>query len=587
MSVDRARALALAAGMAAVAWAALGSPAAPGPAAAAPKNAPSVCVGSATFASDALDTTGSGVLAIRFRHDCAARPVRIVYVINATREVTGARAAFLLGEARRATLALNLGSPSARRYVRVAVVETAGVSARLARPFTNDITEILSFEGRGGDTDTQCLACALQLAGEVLRDERDRTGGAPAEFVALFGDQGEEHEDDADGRRIEAAARELAQSGIAVISANRRLASDDAFMVAGSQSPTIVFRNLGTYYTRTDLAQLALELDLGGARLQAQTDEPPARADGNRLTWAFEWPPTDGVTIALGLDNVDRRPLSVTLAARLVDARRHERDLEIVHRVAAPRPEPSATAGGGPSATPDPPRPTRTPGPTPTLGGARRPEPAYLPHALRDPCARSARRFDVLVVLDISPSARAPGHDFVAAAADLGPLWERALAPETDPVSGDDRQVGLLTLGERPELLLPPTGRRGQLAGALRAVARSAPACCTRLDVGLRAARNALAGSPSPDRLKAILLMTDGAMHPHYFDAVLTEAFAARDDGIVLLALGLGPLHEARLLEGLAGSGKRFSAVEETDELADAVQRVADLLRCDPTPAGP
>ena len=557
------------------------------PAAASPKDAPSVCRGTAAFDTTELQGEGHGPLRITMNHNCAAQRVHIVAIVNATTGITGgeAQAAFIGTEVRRAAIALNLGSLSGRENIRVALIDVTDGGAEMVLDFTNDITRIISYEVRGHDSGAGCMPCALRAANDALGAARGQVApDRPAEFVAVFGYLADdESAEDAIAREMAQQANAMHEDGVAFIGTNRRLASSNAYWINGRNSATVIFRNIGVNHHRTDLADLTLTLDPGGLTILPDTDRPPAVRDGHRLVWAFDWPPLDGVALSLEAVAPIGAPVTLTLHTHMVDARRHERDLAFTHVLGAIEPPPTRTPlPGATSATPTPPPPTRTPGPTPTLPGPRPVAPAFLPMVSRAPCAVSKRRLDVLLVLDTSNSMRGAGYDFVTDAARGASALVATLRSPSDNLRAGERRLGIVRFDREAVTVLPLTGDWRAVAAALRDVLAAEPGCCTSIDAGLEAALDEHERNGRSDHARAIVLLTDGTVNRHYFDAAVDVAFRVQRSGIQIYCVGLGTRFDARLLEGIAGSVDRYHASEDGRHLASLFARIGDDMRCGP-----
>lgn len=579
------RAPLLAAAGAAVVLVALGLAAA-SPVLSGPKHAPSVCRGTADFDTAALEQDASGELRIVFQHDCSARRVHIVHVINATSGVTGTRRAFMQGELRRAIMALNLGSASGSDLIQVAIVSVGESSADLSLDFTNDITRIISHRIVSHGSEVGCLECGLDRAHEALRRVRGDASpeSRPAEFVMIHDfvlDGGDEEAEDA-ARRAQSSVDAMRDEDIAFISTSRSLATT-GYHVGGSQSATLLFRNIGVNHSRTDLRGLDLELDRADWLLMPSSDRPPAEINDENLGWSFDYPPLSGLTITLGAILDPSAPTELTLRAKLVDVRRHERELEFMH-VVEPRSLPATITPlpDAPTATSTAPLPTRTPGPTPTLEGLRPPAPAYLPFSLRDPCGASSRRVDLVLLADSSHSMRSGQHDFLAdVSGSAGKLIE-AMVHDADSLPPGSRRMAVVSFTDKPRTHVSLTSDWEAVvdAAAELATVSTSPYDTTRIDAGLRAAAGELRAHGRADHQPAIVLATDAAVNVHHFDAILDAAMAAQASGIAVYAVGLGQWHEARLLEGVAGSTGRYYSAGDEAALARAFTGIGRALRC-------
>lgn len=246
---------------------------------------------------------------------------------------------------------------------------------------------------------------------------------------------------------------------------------------------------------------------------------------------------------------------------------------------ATPTPSPSATT----TATPTP-SPTATDVPTPTASATPAIFRAYLPLGVAEVCVADRRRADVVLVVDTSTSMLAPGRDGgrkidaarAAIAAFLG-----LLAPARD-------RAALVAFDDTAAVAVPLTGDLGAVAAALGELAHHEG---TRLDLGLAAAREALASAPpigDGDRVPAVVLLTDGRPNRvptpdgggRQEDTVLGVAAQLKAAGARVYTVGFGDDVDAALLAGVASTpGDAFIAPDGA-ALARIYAAVAVAIPC-------
>jgi uncharacterized protein YegL len=547
---------------------------------------PSVCRATVALRlPDPLISCRSAALTAAVRPNCGARRVHIVYIVNANRAYGGS-GLYLRREMKNSIRAMGLRD---HPNIRVAAVYVTENDAVLAQGFTNLIGEAFyGFRVHGGAFG--CRRCGLQTALEALIAARAGTGDdRPAEFIAFFGYLGTEDEEVGLDQVIQAMRDER----VILIGPNRELATSDLYWTAGRWPISLIFRRIATDFSGTVLKRLALELQLPAeAPAIPLSARPPALGEPERLRWAFDDPPLEGVTVTLDLDV--RAPLGSGphLDVHLEDWRGRQSDLQA--QTAAP---PAVLDGCLPTATPPPPlpgtptatppdaltatstRPPPTPGPTPTLS-RRGPSPVFLPYLLHDPCSASPRRLDVLLVVDTSSSMRTADHNALADVADAGLAFLEVLRSAGDTTAPGARRVGLVRFDARAELLLPLSPDWGAVRDVLVTLAQAPVNPGTRIDLGLGLAIDHLEAAGWTANQPAIVLLTDGEQLA-YMDEVLQAALRAEHMGIAIYAVGIGPAINARHLEAIAGDPARFALAAERDELLAVYREIAHALRCE------
>ncbi|MEO8083874.1 MAG: vWA domain-containing protein [Ardenticatenales bacterium] len=275
---------------------------------------------------------------------------------------------------------------------------------------------------------------------------------------------------------------------------------------------------------------------------------------------------------------------------------------KIITRPPTRTPEPSATPPPTPTVpTPTPtdttvPSPTWTPTITPTRTATATPSdtptptltptPAvyriYLPISLDERCRDSRKHADVVLVVDTSTSMLAPTSDGVRKI-DAARGAIEAFIAHFDPAN--DR-AALVAFDDTAAVTVPLSG---DLAAVTRALATLTHHEHTRLDLGLIAARAALAGvASSADRIPAVVLLTDGRPNRvptpdgggRQEDTVLAAADALKAAGARVYTVGFGDDVDASLLAAVAsGAGDAFIAPDAA-ALARIYGAIAEAIPC-------
>jgi hypothetical protein len=261
-------------------------------------------------------------------------------------------------------------------------------------------------------------------------------------------------------------------------------------------------------------------------------------------------------------------------------------DLEVLCGPAVePTPSPSARPTSSPSPTPTPTRTTTptasataspTPPPTPTATPI--PHPLHLPVALREACAESIRRVDVVLVLDSSSSMLQPtgaGRTKLAAATAAARVFLDQLHLDV----GD--QAAVATFNADAALLAPLGADRAALDLALAGIST---AQFTRIDRGIAVAHAELTGPRHrPSNTPVMIVLTDGRANPVPVSVAEGEAQTAKDAGIVLFTIGLGDDLDVEALRRMASRPAYFYAAPDAEDLADIYRGIAVAIPC---PAG-
>ncbi len=221
-----------------------------------------------------------------------------------------------------------------------------------------------------------------------------------------------------------------------------------------------------------------------------------------------------------------------------------------------------------------PPTPTEPPTVTPTRPPPLRP--VYLPVALREECQVKQLHADVALVIDASltmTQATRAGRSKLEAARDATEQFVRHLAFPAD-------QATIISFNVDAYVLQPLTGDRDAV---LRALGRIRAQEFTRIDLGLQRAHEQLM-SPAriPDNQPVIILLTDGMSNPVPGSMAVAAAEAAKADGILVYAIGLGEKIDAACLRAVASDESCYHHAPDGEDLAPIYDKIAVLIPCRP-----
>ncbi len=573
-----------------------------------------------------------GRLTVTFHPICTARRVHLVYVLDPS-----SHAAWSLGLVGSVNQ-LNLG---ANPNIHAAAVLAPAGRDPLVRPLEHDITRIqrglddlLRYwrptPGPGPTPEAaawSCGACGIRTALDLL--QRHRADAAPdtvAEYIAYFGTTDPSLPDAMDPRayaELGAAVREAKGDGVTVIAGDRALASDDGHWIGGLSGLGPTFSRVAVDNNGTQLREMDLSLRLPEhTRVISYAVQPPGyrvSEGGRRLTWGDPPWSIDGVTLSLAVDVLSSAPAALDLPRLEVHLRCYRgraRSLtlpdpaaitETLGLVDGCRPAPTTDPADPPTPglPPDPPTPgappatrvpgaattaapTRTPWPTPTGGPpptpGRRPGVAYLPIVSRDPCGDGGRPADVVLVLDTSTSMR--GANLTAAVDAARAVADRlgAAGASAGPRPSGPHRLGLVVFDQVARILAPPAFDLGAVRDRLDDLARRPDAYLaagTRIDLGLHAARDALAAQPRPGAAPIVVMLTDGVLPERHYDGALAVALDLREVmGAGIYAVGLGTLFDARFLEAIAGRPDHFAPAVDPGRLGEVMRGLAVAAVC-------
>jgi Mg-chelatase subunit ChlD len=369
----------------------------------------------------------------------------------------------------------------------------------------------------------------------------------------------------------------------------RELASRDEYFFDVMESDRLeeTFLHIVNDLLEVDLATLSVEDEIPNNMRYLAGSASPAPSDVNGQTIRWEWKdaPATGVTMTYRVEplEVGIWPTNTQALGRFVDS------LGRVGSISFPVPTVEVRALPTPTQTPThtpTPSPTHTstgtPTPTPTATATSTPtstprplRPAYLPFVLRERCDPTVKSADVVLVIDVSSSMRAPTRDGGM------PKHEAAARAARNFVSrmrrGKD-QVAVVVFSDRAEVLSPLNAGLGTAMAALDTLPQKEG---TRIDAGLLMAVAELS-SPSrkPENSAAILLLTDGQPTRGDVSDVLDAGREARSRGIAVFTIGLGADVNPELLKELAGTSGRYYGAPQAEDLEAIYEQIAWTVPC-------
>ncbi len=205
---------------------------------------------------------------------------------------------------------------------------------------------------------------------------------------------------------------------------------------------------------------------------------------------------------------------------------------------------------------------------------------AYLPFAGKGICLKP-RAADIVLVMDASSSmlqpaaAGAPGTKIEAARA------AATLLADTIRLSDADDHVAVVEFYNDARLVTPLTGDRAAVVGGLARLAPNIQRQGTRIDLGLRTAREALLARRTR-ALPVVVLLTDGLQNPAGNQPVLDEMLRLeRLDELLIYTIGLGDQIDVNLLRTLATGEDRYYAAPTAADLATIYAEISARLACE------
>lgn len=207
--------------------------------------------------------------------------------------------------------------------------------------------------------------------------------------------------------------------------------------------------------------------------------------------------------------------------------------------------------------------PTASASPTPL------PRPVYLPLMLRERFVPKRRHADVVLVIDASSSMT--GAKLAAAKAAAAAFVAAMRLPED--------QVAVVGFNRDAVLAVVLTGDGAAVNAAIDGI-QSRPG--TRIDKGIELALTELAGAGHrPANAPVMVVVSDGQQLELPASAA-ASAERARQQGVVVYAIGLGADVAAAFLTELAGDPSRYFFAPEPAQLTQVYLDIAAVIPCDP-----
>ena len=496
--------------------------------------------------------------------DYATEPLDIVLVLDRSGSMGGDRLRVLQGAALNFVADMNL---SVSRIAVVSFNDTAKVEQGLTQHAELLQRAIMGLTAEGG---TKIDRGLLSARAELGR--RRRPVGRPI-FVVL-----------SDGSSDLSDAKEQAdiakERGVEIYSVGiqawerlmREIATDDDHYFS-TDSARLLYGIFDRIAQRVTATALFKSIDVSdqvpeNMRYVPGSAEPPAVWDAAQrmLRWSITDVPFNGFALSYELEPTEAGewPTNVRAWGDFVDG------YGKTGRVDFPVP---TVRVFGPPATPV--TPGATPGVTATPGSATAtPSPSVgrrailIPLALRERCKPGQKHADVVLVMDTSSSMRGAK---LSAAKEAAKLFVASLALPAD-------RVGLVAFDSSARLVTELTTDATLLGTAIDSLAVRPG---TRIDLGLDEARGELGGPRHlSDNAAVIVLLTDGRQDDG--ELVRASARAARDQGVVIFAIGLGSDVDQSLLVDVAGGRGQTYLAPGPRDLAEIYSRIAVQVPCPP-----
>lgn len=190
---------------------------------------------------------------------------------------------------------------------------------------------------------------------------------------------------------------------------------------------------------------------------------------------------------------------------------------------------------------------------------------AHLPFLARGHCLPATQRSDVVLVLDSSSSMSGAK---LQAAVDAARSFIALLSLPLD-------RAALVAYAGEAQVLSPLTGDRDRLEAALLSLRTGSG---TRIDLGLQAAGELIAGRGDASRRPAIVLLSDGRQSVVADLAGIARSQRAR--GIALYTVAFGGDADAALLCTVAGRPDRCFVAEDAQALSAIYAELASVVAC-------
>ncbi|MEO8082444.1 MAG: VWA domain-containing protein [Ardenticatenales bacterium] len=235
----------------------------------------------------------------------------------------------------------------------------------------------------------------------------------------------------------------------------------------------------------------------------------------------------------------------------------------------APSSAPSVTAVASATRTA---RASSTPRPS---AGAGRPVSIFLPLAVTESCPPRDVFTDIVLVVDASTSMAErtnSGQQKIDAALDAVWTFLDGLR-----LQGSADRAGIVVFNDVATTLQPLTSDRRKLVSALRRVAL-APR--SRVDLGITTAATELIANGRTKAVQAMIVLSDGKANPVAPSGVITAARNARQAGLSVFVVGIGPDMDAPTLRAMAGAATRYFPAPDADQLRPIYAALARTVPC-------
>lgn len=305
--------------------------------------------------------------------------------------------------------------------------------------------------------------------------------------------------------------------------------------------------------------------------------EPSATAAVATVTATVTAAPTAVASPAPATPPVPTAPASATPEATATDAAATATVVAVpTAGVTAPPPTVAPATPAAVLTPPAAPSPSATRrSSTPTSAAARRPTTLYLPLAVVEACPPKNVFSDIVLVVDASTSMALltpSGQQKIDAAIDA--VW--TFLDGLRLVPGGDR-AAIVAFNGAATTLQELTSERRRLVSALR---RIALAPRSRVDAGIDAAAAELSVRGRPDRNRAMVVLSDGKANPVAPSAVVASARTARQMGLGVFVVGVGPDMDAPTLRAMAGAATRYFGAPDPDQLRTIYAQLARTVPC-------
>jgi Mg-chelatase subunit ChlD len=532
--------------------------------------------------------------------ECSAVPLHVVVDVDRSGSMVGQPIQDVKAAARALVNALQMDT---HPNIKVGLV-SHGDPAQINALLTDRSGQILGQIGNlfaGGEDN---LSDSINKSYSVLTRDRNRKSDPPVEVIVVLSDGGQTYPP---SRGVAAAARPKGDGVLMVgvcadngtpggCEAIRDIASSGRyyFQAKGTGGLTRIFTDIATQLSEIGLRSMTIQetlpddLDLVP---DSVVPEPNFITQGLHTTmrWNIVFP---GDREKFSYRVKPRSVTTYTLATSVVefrDSQDKKGSLIVptaVLTVSGPCLEPPTPT---PTPSPTSPRPTDTPTPTPTATNTPTPTPTptntptptprpgrvYLPILNLYWCWPKDRPTDIVLVVDSSTSMAgltASGQTKLEAARQGAHAFVDLMKPFD--------HVAVVAFNDKVTMQAGLTGDRAALHAAID---RIAMAPWTRIDLGLAAALDELAGPRAqPQHLPVVVLLTDGQPTHTTPDAVLAVAARARSAGVLVFTIGVGTDLNVPLLQAVAVEADRYFGVDDADALPAIYEKISTKIPCEP-----